>query len=83
MLADLLPSWKLALTAERKSLAAIATYTEGAGGFLRWCAETGTKAEIAKANVQAFTAALLEVGAEASTARTTTHGPTSLRRMVS
>jgi integrase/recombinase XerD len=34
-LAALLPSWQLALRAERKSPATLATYTEGVKGFLR------------------------------------------------
>src|SRR5215217_7062421 len=69
-LAALLPSWQLVLRAERKSTATLATYTEGVQGFLRWCAETGTAPQLTKTNVQAFTAALLDRGAEAATART-------------
>jgi site-specific recombinase XerD len=69
-LAALLPSWQLALRAERKSPATLATYSEGVRGFLRWCANTGTTPQLTKATVQAFTAGLLESGAEAATART-------------
>ena len=69
-LAALLPSWQLALRAERKSPATLATYSEGVRGFLRWCSDTGISPELTKANVQAFTAALLDGGAEAATART-------------
>lgn len=68
-LAELLPSWLLALRAERKSAATIESYTQGVRGFLRWCAEAGTPAELTKTNVQAFTVSLLEGGAEAATAR--------------
>jgi site-specific recombinase XerD len=68
-LARLLPSWQLALKAERKSPSTVASYTEGVQGFLRWCAETGTKPELTRAAVQGFTAALLENGAQAATAR--------------
>jgi site-specific recombinase XerD len=68
-LAELLPSWQLAMKAERKSPSTIASYSEGVRGFLRWCESTGTTAELTKTNVQAFTAALLENGAEPATAR--------------
>ncbi|MGZ8814078.1 MAG: tyrosine-type recombinase/integrase, partial [Mycobacterium sp.] len=69
-LAALLPSWQLALRAERKSPATVSTYTEGVLGFLRWCADTATVPELSKTKVQAFTAALLDGGAQAATART-------------
>ena len=36
-LAALLPSWQLALKAERKSPGTIRTYTDGVTKFLRWC----------------------------------------------
>jgi site-specific recombinase XerC len=68
-LAALLPSWKLSLKAERKSPATVTAYTEGVNKFLRWCASTGTTPELTKAAVQAFTAALLDGGAEAASAR--------------
>lgn len=68
-LAGLLASWQLALRAERKSPATVASYSEGVIGFLRWCTVTGTPAELTKANVTAFTAALLDDGAQAATAR--------------
>ncbi|RFZ42691.1 Tyrosine recombinase XerC [Mycobacterium marinum] len=68
-LAALLPSWQLALRAERKSPATVANYSEGVTGFLRWCEQTATEPVIAKTTVLAFTAALLEAGAEAATAR--------------
>jgi site-specific recombinase XerD len=68
-LAELLPSWKLSLRAERKSPATVASYTEGVLGFLKWCAETDTAPELTRTAVQAFTAALLDKGAEPATAR--------------
>lgn len=68
-LAALLPSWQLALRAERKSPATIASYTEGVNAFLRWAERVGTAPEITKTTVQAFTADLLDAGAEAATAR--------------
>src|SRR6201993_618373 len=69
-LAALLPSWQLALRAERKSSATVATYSEGVRGFLRWCSDNSVAPELTKTNVQTFTASLLEGGAEAATART-------------
>jgi site-specific recombinase XerD len=68
-LPGLLQSWKLALRAERKSPATIASYSEGVLAFLRWCKDTGTTTELTRTTVQAFTATLLDNGAEAATAR--------------
>ena len=68
-LASLLPSWQLALRAERKSRQTVDAYTTGVRLFLRWCADSGTTPELTKAAVQAFTAALLDSGAQAATAR--------------
>jgi hypothetical protein len=69
-LAALLPSWKLAMRAERKSAATIASYSEGVLAFLRWSQTAGIVPQISKTNVQAFTADLLDSGASAATART-------------
>src|ERR1700757_4241259 len=68
-LAELLPSWQLALQAERKSPGTIKSYTEGVTFFLRWCAGTGTPPQLDRSAVQAFGADLLERGAEPTTAR--------------
>ena len=68
-LAALLPSWQLAMRAERKSPATIASYSEGVLGFLRWAQTTGIQPQITKTTVQAFTADLLDAGAQANTAR--------------
>jgi len=68
-LAELLQSWKLALRAERKAPATVASYSEGVLAFLRWCAESGTTPELTRPTVAAFTSALLDGGAEAATAR--------------
>lgn len=65
----MLPSWQLALTAERKSDSTIKIYSDGVNAFLRWCDETGTVPELTKLTVQTFTAALLARGAEPATAR--------------
>jgi integrase/recombinase XerD len=68
-LAALLPSWQLAMKAERKSPGTIKVYTDGVTKFLRWCAQTGHPAELTKTAVQAFLADLLDDGAEGNTAR--------------
>jgi site-specific recombinase XerD len=69
-LAALLPSWRLAMRAERKSAATIASYTEGVLAFLRWAEAADVNPELTKTSVQAFTADLLDAGAQAATART-------------
>lgn len=69
-LAALLPSWQLSMRAERKSPATVTSYTEGVLAFLRWSETAGVTPEITKATVQAFTAGLLDGGAQAATART-------------
>ena len=68
-LVALLPSWQLSMRAERKSAATIASYSEGVLGFLRWAKTANVVPEITKTNVQAFTAELLDKGAQAATAR--------------
>ncbi len=65
----LLPSWELALKAERKSPQTVDSYSRGVTLFLRWCAATGTRPEMTRATVQAFISSLLDAGAEAATAR--------------
>jgi integrase/recombinase XerD len=67
-IAALLPSWQLALRAERKSPGTVKTYSAGVEGFLRWCQSTGTQPELTKPTVQAFVASVLDGGAEAATA---------------
>ena len=68
-LAALLPSWQLAMKAERKSAGTIKVYTDGVNKFLRWCEESGHPAELSRPTVQAFLAGLLDDGAEGNTAR--------------
>ena len=53
-----------------KSAATVASYTEGVLAFLRWSAAANVTPEITKTTVQAFTADLLDAGAQAATART-------------
>jgi site-specific recombinase XerD len=69
-LAKLLPSWKLASRAERKSPATVKSYAEGVHAFLRWCESTGTPTELSKANAQAFTVDMLDRDQAPKTAST-------------
>jgi site-specific recombinase XerD len=66
-LAALLPSWQLALRAERKSPATVKSYTEGVTTFLRWCADKGSPAELSKTTVQTFVTELLDRGQQPKT----------------
>ncbi|TLG00261.1 integrase [Nocardia cyriacigeorgica] len=68
-LAELLPSWQLALRAERRSKETLDAYTQGVRQFLAYCDRAGTAPVLSKATVSAFTADLLDRGAEPTTAR--------------
>jgi site-specific recombinase XerD len=68
-LAALLPSWELALKAERKAPRTIKIYADGVKKFLRWCAENGQPAELTRTSAQAFLADLMDAGMEANTAK--------------
>jgi site-specific recombinase XerD len=68
-LAALLPSWQLAMRAERKAPGTVKTYSDAVTGFLRWCESTDNVPELTKTTVQAFIADLLDSGAEPATAR--------------
>jgi integrase len=65
----LLPSWELALRAERKSPETVKAYGDGVRRFLAWCDKAGTQPVLDRPTVAGFVAALLEAGAEPSTAR--------------
>ena len=65
---DMMPSWELAMRAERKSPATIKSYGDGVRAFARWCERTDTPPELTKTAVQTFIADLLDGGAEAGTA---------------
>lgn len=65
----LLPSWELALRAERKSPATIKSYGDGVRKFIDWCAEQHRPTTLDRAALSGFTAALLDDGAEPTTAR--------------
>ncbi len=68
-LAALLPSWELALRAERKSAQTIKSYGDGVRAFIRWCETEGHSRALDRELVKGFVAALLESGAEPATAR--------------
>ncbi|MCX4094821.1 tyrosine-type recombinase/integrase [Nocardia sp. alder85J] len=68
-LAALLPSWELALRAERKSGQTVKSYGDGVRAFLRWCTDNDQVPVLDRAAVNAFVAAVLDSGLEASTAR--------------
>ncbi|WP_411815850.1 tyrosine-type recombinase/integrase [Gordonia sp. SND2] len=68
-LADLLDSWLLSLRAERKSAQTIKSYGDGVRKFLGYCEIEQIPAVLDRPTVNAFTAALLDGGAEAATAR--------------
>jgi site-specific recombinase XerD len=68
-LAALLPSWELALRAERKSPQTIKSYGDGVRAFLRWCDANGHSPALDRDLVKGFVADLLDDGAEPATAR--------------
>jgi integrase/recombinase XerD len=65
----LLDSFLLNLRGERKSPQTVKTYGDGVRAFFTWCEAAGTPAALERATVAAFTASLLDAGAEAATAR--------------
>ncbi|MFF8839910.1 tyrosine-type recombinase/integrase [Streptomyces sp. NPDC015130] len=65
----LLDSWLLHLSAERKSAQTRKTYRDGVRAFLRWCGAADRPPVLDRPTVNAFVSALLDGGAEASTAR--------------
>lgn len=77
-LAALLESWTLHLRAERKSAQTIKTYGDGVRRFIRWSTEADIDPNLDRPTVNAFIAALLDDGAEPSTARSR---QLSLRRL--
>lgn len=68
-LAALLPSWELALRAERKSAETVKNYGTGVRRFLAWCADNGRDAVLDRPTVAGFVSDLLDNGAEPATAR--------------
>lgn len=68
-IARLLPSWELALRAERKSPETVKSYGDGVRRFLAWCDTASVPSVLDRPTVNAFTSALLADGAEPATAR--------------
>lgn len=68
-LTSLFGSWQLHLRAERKSPQTIKAYGDGVRLFLAWCQRTATPPALDRRTVTAFTADLLDGGAEPATAR--------------
>ena len=68
-MASLLDSWLLHLRAERKSDDTIKSYRDGVRRFLAWCETEGVDPVLDRPTVSAFTASLLDSGAEPATAR--------------
>jgi len=67
-LPELLESWELSLRAQRKSPQTVKSYTDGVRRFLTWCEEAGCAAVLDRPTVTAFVVALLDAGAQPSTA---------------
>jgi site-specific recombinase XerD len=65
----MLPSWELALRAERKAPETIKSYTSGVYQFLDWCQANGHTPALDRELVKGFVADLLAGGAEPATAR--------------
>ena len=68
-LVALLPSWELALRAERKSPATLKVYGDGVRAFFKWCDRNGHTPALDRDLVKGFVADLLDSGIEAATAR--------------
>jgi len=68
-LSSLLESFLRHLRGERKSAQTIRTYGNGIRAFLAWCQREDIKPALDRPTVDKFVAALLDGGAEASTAR--------------
>lgn len=68
-LAQLLSSWQLRLRSEHKSPSTVKICSDGVKAFLRWCDSSAVAPTLDRDTVSAFTAALLENGAEPATAR--------------
>lgn len=68
-LAALLPSWEVALRADRRSPSTLESYLLGVRRYLDWCHTNGHPPELTKTLVRAWVADLLDNGAEPTTAR--------------
>lgn len=68
-LAALVPSWELALRAERKSPATIKSYGEGVRQYLRWCSDNDRPVVLDRHQLAGFIDSLLTAGSAPATAR--------------
>lgn len=68
-LAALLPSWELALRAERKSAQTVDSYGDGVRQYLAWCARADRPADLSRGTVSGFIAYLLDTGRSPATAK--------------
>ncbi|MCW2552380.1 MAG: integrase family protein, partial [Mycobacterium sp.] len=68
-LVALLPSWKLALQADRKSKQTVDSYTTGVRLFLEWCENNGHAPLLDRPTVRAWVKDLLDGDAAPATAR--------------
>jgi site-specific recombinase XerC len=69
LLPELLNSWQIILRSQNKSPATITSYQRAVRLYLEWCERNGHPKEITRAQVQAYTAELIEDGKEANTVR--------------
>jgi len=68
-LAALLPSWELALRAERKSPQTVKSYGDAVRAYLRWCHAAEAPAVLDRRQLAGFIDTLLTEGAQPATAR--------------
>ncbi len=68
-LVDLMPSWQLAMRAERKAEQTIKGYGDGVRGFIAWCETNSHTPALDRNLVHGYVADLLQKGAEPATAR--------------
>ncbi len=68
-LAALLPSWELALRAERKSPQTIKSYAEGVRQYLRWCSDNDRPLVLDRHQLAGYVDSLLSAGLQPATAR--------------
>lgn len=67
-LAELVPSWNLAMRAAKAATATMKLYNRGVAAYLEWCDAAGQNATLARAQVQTFIAeSMEELGREPST----------------
>ncbi|GBE65999.1 tyrosine recombinase XerD [Mycobacterium sp. MFM001] len=68
-LAELVPSWELALRAQNKSRTTLTSYLSAIRLYLRWCEENGHPPQLTRGQVQHYTAELVSDGKEPTTIR--------------